>query len=152
MPSRRAKPFSAATIASSILLADASGAAPIEGERSLSRSITGTIAVARHSGIEACLSRGVEYDDGRHQSVQVCVDWKLSYLAMSIMRFRDNASRISFFYSRLPQRIVKQTGVWEARATEAGCCLRLIRSLRCSAAERKAMRRFMSGRTPLAYC
>jgi hypothetical protein len=79
-----------------------------------------------HSGIKGL---AIEYDDGWHQSVQIYVDWRPRNLAMSIMRFRDSTSRISFFYSRLPPGVVKQTGVWEARAVGGGCCLRLIRSL-----------------------
>ncbi len=69
----------------------------------------------------------IEYDDGGYQSVQVCVDWGPRYVAMSIMRFRDSASRISFFYSRPPQGVIQQTGAWEACAAPDGCCLRLVR-------------------------
>ncbi len=71
----------------------------------------------------------IEYDDGQHQSVQVCVDWGPRYVALSIMRFRDSAARISFFYSLPPEGVIRQHGLWEARAHEDGCRLRLTRSV-----------------------
>lgn len=77
----------------------------------------------------------VEYDDGRHQSVHVCMDSRPSYLAMTVNRFRDSGSRISFFYSRLPRGVVRQTGLWEARATDRGCRLRLLRRLELQRAQ-----------------
>ena len=79
----------------------------------------------------------IEYDDGCHQSVQLCVPWGVGYLAMSIMRFRDSASRISFFHSRPPPGLVTQAGIWDARGDDNGCCLRLVRSLQleCGKAE-----------------
>jgi hypothetical protein len=81
----------------------------------------------RHrSGI---LGLAIEYDDACHQSVQVCVDWRPRYLSMSVVRFRDSATRISFFYSRLPPGVVQQLGVWEASAVDGGCCLRLVRKV-----------------------
>jgi len=71
----------------------------------------------------------IEYDDGENQSVQICVDWGPRYVPMSIMRFRDSASRISFFYSLLPEGVVRQHGTWEACALDDGCRLRLVRSV-----------------------
>ena len=81
---------------------------------------------ASRSGIKGL---AIEYDDGHHQSMQVCIDWKPRDLALSIMRFRDSALRISFFYSRLPHGIVKQAGIWEAYSVNKGCHLKLTRSL-----------------------
>jgi len=72
----------------------------------------------------------IEYDDGRHQAIQLCVNAGRCFRAMSIMRFRDNPSRISFFYSRPPEGVVQQTGVWEACPSDEGCCLTLQRTLR----------------------
>jgi hypothetical protein len=87
------------------------------------------------SGVEWRLARSgikglaIDYDDGQHQSVQICVDWRSGYLAMSVMRFRESGSRIGFFYSRPPKGVVKQSGSWEARAIGNGCCLKLVRNL-----------------------
>ena len=71
----------------------------------------------------------IEYDDGEHQSVQVCLDWGPRIVALSIMRFRDSACRISSFYSLPPQGVIRQQGLWEARAVDDGCRLRLLRSV-----------------------
>lgn len=71
----------------------------------------------------------IEYDDGRHQSVHICADWKGRNLAMSVMRFRDSAGRITFFYSRLPPGLATQSGAWEAHAHPEGCRVRFTRTL-----------------------
>jgi hypothetical protein len=73
--------------------------------------------------------RGNEYDDGQHQSVQLCVDWQRADMALSIERFRDTASRISFFYSRPPPGVLRETGIWEARGARDHCRLSLMRRL-----------------------
>lgn len=72
----------------------------------------------------------IEYDDGQNQSVQICVAFKNDYSALTIMRFRDSISRISFFYSRPPHGVVHQSGMWEARSIESQCTFRLVRNLR----------------------
>jgi hypothetical protein len=71
----------------------------------------------------------IEYDDGQHQSVQLCVDWQRADMALSIERFRDTASRISFFYSRPPPGVLRETGIWEARGARDHCRLSLMRRL-----------------------
>src|SRR5947209_1691283 len=72
----------------------------------------------------------VEYDDGEHQTMHLCVDWKPDHLTISIIRFRDSAFRISYFYSQPPPRISRQSGAWEAwRHVANGCVLRLTRRL-----------------------
>jgi hypothetical protein len=87
------------------------------------------------SGAEWHLARfgikgvAIEYDDGQHQSVQVCVDWQRRNLPLSIRRFRDTASRISFFYSQPPPSVLRQTGIWEARGAGDACYVSLVRRL-----------------------
>jgi hypothetical protein len=87
------------------------------------------------SGVEwkrnrsAILGHAIEYDDGLNQSVQVCVEWGSRRQAVTILRFRDSAWRISFFSSRPPEGFVMQTGVWEARSIGGRCSLRLSRCL-----------------------
>jgi hypothetical protein len=71
----------------------------------------------------------IEYDDGQHQSVYVCVDWQRRDLTLSIRRFRDSASRISFFYTQPPPSVLRQTGIWEAHGAGDVCCLSLVRKL-----------------------
>src|SRR4051794_39436764 len=66
----------------------------------------------------------IEYDDGQNQSVQICVAHKSEYSALTIMRFRDSISRISFFYSRPPHGVVHQSGMWEAHSNESRCIFR----------------------------
>jgi hypothetical protein len=72
----------------------------------------------------------IEYDDGFHQSVHVCVDAQPCYLTLSVKRFRNSIARISFFYSRPPKGLDQQSGTWEAHPAGSGCCLRLVRNVR----------------------
>jgi hypothetical protein len=78
------------------------------------------------SGVKAL---AIDYDDGLHQSVQVCVGWRSGHLPMSVMRFREGTSRISYFYSRPPSGVAKQIGLWEARPAGGGCRLLLVRMM-----------------------
>jgi hypothetical protein len=71
----------------------------------------------------------IEYDDGQHQSVYVCVEWQRRNLTLSIRRFRDSASRISFFYTQPPPSVLRQTGIWEAHVAGDVCYLSLVRKL-----------------------
>jgi hypothetical protein len=49
---------------------------------------------------------------------------------MSVMRYRESTSRISYFYSRPPSGVAKQIGLWEARpAVGGGCRLVLVRMM-----------------------
>jgi hypothetical protein len=84
----------------------------------------------------------IEYDDGRHQSVQLCVDWQRKYTSLSLMRFRDSLSRISFFYSRLPPGFIRQSGTWEAHTYDGCTHLRLTRSLQLECGELESILRF----------
>ena len=71
----------------------------------------------------------IEYDDGRNQSVHLCVNWGTKPLAMSVVRFCDTERRISFFYSRPPPGVVRQTGMWETEAVGDGTRVRLVRHM-----------------------
>jgi hypothetical protein len=84
----------------------------------------------------------IEYDDGRYQSVHLCVDWGPHYLAMSIIRFRDSDGRITFFHSRPPPGIVRQTGIWDAEPVADGCCLRLVRTFELQCGKKESAESF----------
>jgi hypothetical protein len=84
----------------------------------------------------------IEYDDGLHQSVQLCVEWQRRYATISIMRFRDSPGKISFFYSQLPQGFTRQSGTWEAHTYDGCTRLRLTRSLQLECGELESILRF----------
>nr|WP_294524668.1 hypothetical protein [uncultured Rhodopila sp.] len=81
---------------------------------------------AARSGIQGV---AIANDDGQSQSVHLCVDWQRRGLALTLERRRENASRISFFYSRPPLGVLRETGGWEARGPGDECRLSLIRRL-----------------------
>nr|WP_294524195.1 hypothetical protein [uncultured Rhodopila sp.] len=100
--------------------------APVTPRSLIDRIWSGVEWRLARSGVEAL---AIDYDDGFHQSVQVCVGWRTGHLAMSVMRYRESMSRISYFYSRPPNGVAKQTGLWEARPAGGGCRLLLMRTM-----------------------
>jgi hypothetical protein len=95
-------------------------------ERLIDRIWSGTEWNLGRPGVKGL---AIEYDDGKHQSVHICADWRGQNLTMSVMRFREGAGLITFFYSRLPPGVSRQSGIWEAYAHQEGCRVRFTRSL-----------------------
>lgn len=65
----------------------------------------------------------VDYDDGEHQAARLLIDWQGQSVELSVTLFRESATRIAFFCPTPPAGLVRQTGVWEARADGDGGCI-----------------------------
>jgi hypothetical protein len=72
------------------------------------------------------------------------VDRGTRLLAMSVVRLCDIVGRISFFYSRPPPGIVRQTGLWETQAVGNGTRVRLVRHIQLRRGEEESAVSFWS--------